>query len=308
MTATNADTTATPADRSADFRRSIQKGVVLFDGAMGTEIYRRGVFINRAFEQLNLNGGEMISAIHKAYVKSGAEVITTNSFGANRPRMREFGLEDQFEEINRSAVRLARGAAGDRAFVAASIGPLGKRLAPLGNLEPGAAFGTFREQARVLLAEKPDLVVLETFYDIAELWQAVRAVRSVSKIPIVACMAFSPDPRGNPPSQATLLLQRVASWSVDAVGVNCGAGPRTALDIVEVAASQLAKPLVAMPNAGHPQEVDGRSIYMASPEYMAEYARRFVLKGARGVGGCCGTTPQMIKEMRSFIRSVAPGI
>lgn len=295
-------------DRAAAFRERLRTSVVLFDGAMGTEIYRKGVFINRAFEELNLGDGAMIRQIHEQYLKAGAEVLTTNTFGANRARMREFGLDEQFEAINQNAVKIAKQVAGNRAWVAASMGPIAHQLAPIGRIDPGEAFASFREQARALLAGGPDLFVLETFYDENQLWQAVRAVRSLTDLPVVACLAFSPDPQGKAPSGATQLLQRVAGWNVDAVGINCGGGPRTALDVVEEAVPRLDKPLLVMPNAGHPQDVDGRVIYMASPEYMAEYARRFALKGARGIGGCCGTTPEMIKEMRSFIRSVVPGI
>ena len=292
-----------------DFRAALNTDVLLFDGAVGTEIYGSGVFINRAFEELNLTAEALISKIHRSYVKAGAQVITTNTFGANRLRMKEFGLEEKFADINACAVRLAKAEAADRAWVAASIGPIGQPLAPVGRLQPGQAFAAFKEQAQVLASEAPDLFILETFYDRRELWQAVRALRAASDLPIIACMAFSPDPTtGSPRSTAAQQLLQVASWQVDAVGVNCGAGPRTLLELVESVAPRIDKPLVAMPNAGHPQEVDGRQLYMASPEYMAEYARRFVLKGARAVGGCCGTSPAMIKEMRSFIRSVAPGI
>lgn len=290
------------------FREALETSVVLFDGAMGTEIYRRGVFINRAFEELNVTDPRLVASIHADYLAAGAQVLTTNTFGAHRRRMAEFGLEERFVEINRRGVEIAREQAKGRAWVAASIGPLGQALAPVGRLEPGEAFACFREQAAALLTGEPDLFVLETFYDVRELWQAVRAVHSLTDLPIVACMAFAPDPKGQPPADAVRLLEQVASWRVDAVGVNCGGGPRTLLDIVQEAVPRVARPLAAMPNAGLPQEVDGRQIYLASPEYMAEYARRFVLKGARLVGGCCGTTPQMIREMRSFIRSVAPGL
>ncbi len=291
-----------------DFRQALANDVILFDGAMGTQIYAAGVFINRAFEDLNLAAPQLITKIHTAYLKAGARVLTTNTFGANRLRMKEFGLEEKFAEINAAAIRIAREAAADRAWVAASMGPIGQALAPVGRLEPGQAFAAFKEQAQVLADGKPDLFVLETFYDRRELWQAVRALRAVTDLPIVACMAFSPDPTtGSPRASAAEQLVQVARWKVDAVGANCGAGPKTLLEVIEQAAPRVDKPLIAMPNAGHPQVVDGRQLYMASPEYMAEYARRFVLKGARAVGGCCGTTPAMIREMRSFIRSVAPG-
>ncbi len=291
-----------------DFREALARGVVVFDGAMGTEIYRRGVFINRAFEELNLAQPEMIRDIHAAYLKAGAQVLTTNTFGGNPIRMKEFGLLEQFEALNRRGVEIAREVAGDRAWVGASIGPIGQQLAPVGKLAPGEAFSAFQAQAKALLEGKPDLFVLETFYDRRELWQAVRALRSVTNLPVIACMAFTPEPNGHMSASAPDELLLVASWNVDGVGVNCGSGPKTVLDVVEAVQDRLTKPLLAMPNAGLPQEVDGRLIYMASPEYMAEYARRFVQKGARAVGGCCGTYPSMIKEMRSFIRSVAPNV
>ncbi|MCO4747740.1 MAG: bifunctional homocysteine S-methyltransferase/methylenetetrahydrofolate reductase, partial [Proteobacteria bacterium] len=288
-----------------DFRTALAEGVILFDGAMGTELYAQGIFINRAFEQLNVTAPQMIAKVHSAYVGAGAQVITTNTFGANPIRMKEFGLEDQFVAINAEGVKLARQAAGDAAWVFASIGPIGQGLAPLGMLEPGQAFAAFREQIAALLTEEPDGFVLETFFDVRELWQAVRAVRSLTDLPLVACMSFAPS-HGGKPEDAARVLAQVDAWDLDAVGVNCGSGPRALLDIVEAASSKLKHPMLVMANAGHPQSVDGRLIYMAAPEYMAEYGRRFVQKGARMVGGCCGTTPPMIKEMRSFVRSVAP--
>ncbi|TNE89237.1 MAG: bifunctional homocysteine S-methyltransferase/methylenetetrahydrofolate reductase [Deltaproteobacteria bacterium] len=288
-----------------DFRKALAEGVILFDGAMGTELYAKGVFINRAFEELNLSSPDLIRGVHEAYVKAGAQVLTTNTFGANPIRMKEFGYDEQIEAINAAGVRLAREAAGDAAWVFASIGPIGHKLAPLGLLEPGRAFAAFREQAAALLSADPDGFVLETFHDVRELWQAVRAVRSLTDKPLIASMTFESSHGGGPQDDARV-LQQVDAWNIDAVGVNCGSGPRDLLDIVEAAAPKLAHPLLVMANAGHPQSVDGRLIYMAAPEYMAEYGRRFVQKGARLVGGCCGTTPPMIKEMRSFVRSVAP--
>jgi methionine synthase / methylenetetrahydrofolate reductase(NADPH) len=290
-----------------DFRKALSDRVLLLDGAMGTQIYRKGVFINRAFEELVLSAPAMISDIHTAYVKAGADVITTNSFGGNPIRMKEFGLDEQMVNINRTAVELARKAAGDRAYVAASIGPVGQRMAPVGRVAPGEAFRAFKAQAAALLEGSPDLFILETFYDERELWQAVRAVRTQTKLPIIACLSFTPR-RGEPPDGAAEALMRVAGWPVDVVGTNCAAGPKTLLELTEQVAARIDKPLLVMPNAGHPQLVDGRQLYMASPEYMAEYGRRFVQKGARLVGGCCGTTPQMVKEMKTFIRSVAPGM
>ena len=288
-----------------DFRTALSERIILLDGAMGTEIYARGVFINQAYEALVLSNPAMIREIHRAYVDAGADVLTTNTFGANPMRMKEYGLEEQFAEINKQAVIIAREESRGRAWVGASMGPLGQRMAPLGTMSPGDFFQEFKTWAEALLSGEPDLFILETFTDTKELWQAVRAVRSLTQLPIIASMAFD-ESRGNPVKDAAEVLTSIEQWPVDAIGSNCVSGPRGLLDIVERTASRLHKPLLAMPNAGLPQVVDGRTLYMASPEYMAEFARRFVQKGARVVGGCCGTTPQMIREMRSFIRSVAP--
>jgi methionine synthase I (cobalamin-dependent)/5,10-methylenetetrahydrofolate reductase len=290
------------------FREALASRVLLFDGAMGTEIYNRGVFINRSYDEVNLTGPDIVQEIHRAYVQAGADVITTNSFGANRLRLLPFGLEDRHDEINAKAVRLAREAANGRAFVAASMGPIGAQLTPVGRISPGEAFAAFREQAAVLCEEGVDLFVLETFGQTAELWQAVRAIRGMSDIPIVACITFAPTTDLS--SASDLAPERAATtmreWDVDAIGTNCSNGPRGVLDIIERMSAHTQLPSAAMPNAGLPQVVEGRTLYLAGPEYMAEYARRMAQSGARIVGGCCGTTPQTVKEMRTYLQSIAP--
>lgn len=293
----------------ADFRQALSDRVLLFDGAMGTEIYNRGVFINRSYDEVSLTNPGLVEQIHAEYLAAGADVLTTNTFGANRLRLAPFGLEDRTREINAAGVRLARAAARGRAFVAASIGPTGATLAPVGKITPGDAFSVFQEQAAVLAEEGADLFVLETFASLPELWQAVRAVRAVSDKPIVACLTFPPAGadhgrfEGPSPEEAARLM---STWKVDAIGTNCSHGPRGVMEIVERMAPVAGLPLVAMPNAGMPQVVEGRTIYLAGPEYMAEHARRLAQVGARIVGGCCGTTPRMIKEMRTFLRSISP--
>lgn len=291
------------------FVETLNERVVLFDGAMGTEIYARGVFINRSYDSVNLSKPELVRSIHEEYLRAGAEVLTTNTFGANRLRLQPFGLEAQTRDILASGVRVARQAAAGRAWVAGSIGPTGARLAPLGTVPPGEAFKVFRDQAEVLANEGVDLFLLETFFSLPELWQAVRAVRSVSDLPIVTLMTFpaaGPDQQqtqGPSPAQAA---KAMAAWNVAAIGANCSLGPRGLIDIVESMRTVTDQPIVAMPNAGLPQVVEGRTLYLAGPEYMAEHARRLAQVGARGVGGCCGTTPSMIQEMRSFLRSISP--
>lgn len=284
--------------------------VILLDGAMGTELYDEGVFINMSYDALSLSKPDLVERVHKRYLKAGAEILTTNTFGANRYRLVPFGQEAQLKEINAASVRIARKVAGEKAWVGGSIGPTGVQFSPIGKLSPGEAYTAFREQASVLAEEGVDLFILETFSSLKEAWQAFRACRSVSKdLPILACMSFHYDLDGEQlpgptPEEAARAIHR---WGADAIGVNCSNGPKVALEVVERMLAVTDLPIAAAPNAGMPQIVDGRSIYMAGPEYMAEYARRFVQKGASLIGGCCGTTPDMIREIKSFIRSVDPG-
>ena len=293
------------------FREALAERTILFDGAMGTEIYARGVFINRSYDEVNLTNPDIVGEIHGSYLSAGADVITTNTFGANRMRLAPFGLVDRHDEINAAGVRVARKVAGDRAWVAGSIGPLGHALTPVGRLTPGEAYTCFRDQATVMAENGVDLFVLETFSQIGELWQAVRAVRAVCDKPIVALMAFpmsGPDQTQFEGPSPELAAKTMESWRVDALGTNCANGPRGVLNIITRMSKVTSRPLVAMPNAGLPQMVEGRTLYLANAEYMAEYARRLAQSGVRIVGGCCGTTPAMVKEMRTFLRSIQPGI
>ena len=290
------------------FREALLDRVLLADGAMGTEFYRRGVFINRCYDELNLSRPDLVREIHTDYAAAGADILTTNTYGAERLRLGRHGLEGRLEEIIRSGVRFAREAAIEGRFVAGSIGPLPQLLRPAGPLTPETARETFREQVELLLDEGVDLLVLETFRQLSMLEEAVGAVREVSvDVPLVASFAFKPVRHYYVGPSPEEVARRVSGWQVDVLGTNCINGPATMLDMVERMESVSGLPLCAMPNAGNPEMVDGRSLYLASPEYMAEYARRFVQSGVRIVGGCCGTTPKMIKEMRSYLRSVEPG-
>jgi homocysteine S-methyltransferase len=295
---------------SESFLEALSDRVVLFDGAFGTQLYARGVFINRSYDEQNVVNPDVVRDVHSEYLKAGADVITTNTFGANRLRLAPFGLVERLEEINVAGVTLAREIARDRAWVAGSIGPLGAELAPVGKVSPGEAFTIFKEQALILDTAGVDLFVLETFSRIEELWQAFRAVRGVSKKPIVACVSFnlsgmSEKKQYEGPTPADV-ARTLTQWGADVIGTNCANGPRATLEVVEQMAAVTQVPLAALPNAGLPQYIDGRTIYLAGPEYMAEYARRFVQKGARVVGGCCGTTPDCIKQMRVFLKSISP--
>ncbi len=281
---------------------------MIVDGAMGTMLYAKGIFINRCFDELNLSSPAMVKEIHQEYVKAGAEVLETNTFGANRLRLGAFGQAHLLKEINLAGVRLAREAAGDRAYVAGAIGPLGVRIEPLGPTSFTEAFDHFAEQAAALSGAGIDLFVLETFYNIEELRQAVRAVREVAgpEIVVAAHITVNDDCNlmgGMPPAEYTRILDELPC---DVIGLNCSTGPKPMLEAVEQMSRYTHKPLSAMPNAGLPVTIEGRSIYLTSPEYMAQYARRFLQAGVKMIGGCCGTTPQHIKEIRSEVRSLQP--
>ena len=269
----------------------------------------RGVFINRCYDEVSLTNPDMVRDIHKAYLSAGAEVITTNTFGANRLRLGAFGLAEKTIELNQSAARLAREVAGDQAWVAGSIGPVGAQLAPVGRISPGEAFHAAREQASILSDNGVDFIILETFDNLGQLWQAVRGVRSATDLPIVASVTFRTEGLTHAKVSglsAEDVAERLSTWPIQALGVNCALGPRAILDVVEALVPRTDLPVIAQPNAGYPQVVDGRTIFLTGSEYMAEYARRLAQKGVRGVGGCCGTTPAMIREMRVFLRSISP--
>jgi methionine synthase / methylenetetrahydrofolate reductase(NADPH) len=281
--------------------------IVVFDGAMGTMLYSKGVFINQCYDELNLRAPDLVRDIHKQYVAAGADVIETNSFGANRLKLTQHGLQEQTRELNVAAARLAREAAGDRALVAGAVGPLGVRLEPYGPTSKDEACAIFREQMEGLVAGGVDLFILETFGDLEEIEQAIRAARSVApEKPVVAQMTIGADcltPYGARPEDVVRVLE---AWGADVIGLNCSVGPQTILDCIEKMAPQTRKKLSAQPNAGMPRDVGGRSMYMASPEYMATYARHLVQSGAKIIGGCCGTTPDHIHAMVEGIRPLAP--
>jgi homocysteine S-methyltransferase len=281
--------------------------IVVFDGAMGTMLYSKGVFINQCYDELNVRAPDMVRDIHKKYVDAGAQVLETNSFGANRLKLTQHGLETQVKELNRAAAKVAREAAGDRALVAGAVGPLGVRIEPYGPTSADEACSLFREQMEGLAEGGVDLFVLETFSDLLEIEQAIRAARSVDpKLPIVAQMTIGVDcrtPYGATPEDVARSLD---AWGVDVIGLNCSVGPQTILDCIEKMVPHTKKKLSAQPNAGMPRDVGGRSMYMASPEYMGTYARHLVQAGAKIVGGCCGTTPEHIHAMLEGVRPLSP--
>ncbi|HEX6069197.1 MAG TPA: bifunctional homocysteine S-methyltransferase/methylenetetrahydrofolate reductase [Longimicrobiaceae bacterium] len=291
-----------------DFRELIaDERPHVFDGAMGTMLYARGVYINRCYDELNLREADIVRDVHRAYVRAGAEILETNSFGANRVKLERYGLENEVHAINARAAEIAREAAGELASVAGAIGPLGIRIEPYGPTSTAEAVAHFREQAEGLLAGGVDLFILETFGDLVEIQQAVRAVRSLCDLPIVAQMVIKEDGSTALGTDAGIFAQRLAEAGADVVGMNCSVGPAAMLEAIDHLARATDRPLSAQPNAGLPREVDGRKIYMASPEYMATYAAQMIRKGVRFVGGCCGTTPEHIREISAAVRMLAPG-
>jgi homocysteine S-methyltransferase len=294
--------------RASEFRSKIEAGVVVADGAMGTMLYSKGVFINRCFDELNVASPQLVREVHQEYVKAGAELLETNTFGGNRLRLAAFGLSEKLRAINEAGVRIAREAAGEKAFVAGSIGPLGVPIEPLGPTSFAEARSIFREQAEALVGAGVDALVLETFYDLNELREAVYAAREAAgpDMVIIVHAAVEDDGRLHDGTEASVLASSLSEWPADVIGVNCSAGPRAVLETIEKFAAVTTKPLSAMPNAGLPARVEGRNIYLCSPEYMAQYARRFLQAGVRIVGGCCGTTPEHIKTIRSEVRSLQP--
>jgi methionine synthase I (cobalamin-dependent) len=267
------------------FLEAIDERVLVSDGAMGTMLYAKGFFINRCFDALNLMDPDRVREVHHEYVRAGADLIETNTFGANPIKLRGFGLADKVREINVEGARIAKAAAAGQAYVGGAIGPLGVRIEPWGRTGTDEAESYFREQAQALLEGGVDLFILETFRDLNELGAAIAAVRSICDLPIVAQMTIEQDGNsldGTPPEQFAPALEGRA----DVVGVNCSIGPAPMLETIERMSTIIRARLAAQPNAGLPRDVEGRNIYLSSPEYIASYARRFIAHGVRLVGGC----------------------
>jgi len=288
---------------------------VLCDGAMGTSLYARGVFINRCFDELNLSQPELVRSVHEEYLQSGAEIIETNTFGGNAFRLERYGLRDKVADINRAGVAIARQAVrqladkqAGTAFIAGSVGPLGVHLEPLGKTSLDEAREAFAEQIQALTEGGPgvgvDLLIIETMPALNEAEQAVLAAKAVAPdVPVVVMVTVDEEANCLDGASPETAAARIASWGVDGIGCNCSVGPATVLTAVERMAAVTALPLMAMPNAGMPRSVEGRNIYLCSPEYMASFARKFTKAGVQFIGGCCGTTPQHIRAMKSALRA-----
>jgi homocysteine S-methyltransferase len=300
---------AATGTRAQEFRDQLSRRVLVADGAMGTMLYARGVFLNRSFDELNLSAPDLVRGIHQDYIKAGSEILETNTFGANRVRLAAFGMAEKLKDINRAGVRLAREAARDTAFVAGAVGPLGVRIEPLGPTSFAEARAAFREQVDALAEAGVDVLIFETFGNLDELREAVLAARDSigDAVPIIAQVTI--DDFGHLPGGADTetFTREMDSWPVDVIGLNCSVGPKATLETIERMLAVSSKPMSAMPNAGLPMRVEGRNMYLSSPEYMAQYARRMLWAGVKIVGGCCGTTPDHIKLIRSETRSLQPG-
>jgi homocysteine S-methyltransferase len=278
----------------------------IFDGAMGTMLYSKGIYINRSYDELNLVAADLVREVHAEYVRAGADIIETNTFGANVNKLQPYGLEASVREINIKAARIAREAAGNRALVAGAVGPLGLRIEPYGPTSFAEAQEMFTTQISALLEGGVDLFVLETFSDLSELQQAIKAVQKLCDLPIVAQVTIQLDGNTVFGATAEVFTTQLTEWGADVIGLNCGVGPAIVLNSIEKMRTFTDRKLSAQPNAGLPRDVGGRQIYMCSPEYMAEYSRRIIQAGAKFVGGCCGTTPAHIKMIADAIRQFHP--
>ncbi|NQU05430.1 MAG: bifunctional homocysteine S-methyltransferase/methylenetetrahydrofolate reductase, partial [Calditrichaeota bacterium] len=298
-------------NRAKEFRKRLKGPPILADGAMGTELYARGVYVNRCFDELNLSQTDLIARIHFDYLRAGSEIIETNTYGANRIKLKPHGLDERVERINELGAIIARHTvekAGSRAFVAGSIGPLGQRLAPLGKINIGHAREAFKEQAMGLVKGGVDLIMIETMVDPAELTLAVEAVREVSDLPLIA--QFTLKDWNETVYGATLdrVVFDSAQLDIDVIGINCSIGPNKLLQAAKHLIGRTDRPVSIQPNAGELEWIEDRLMSKTTPEYFAEYTKRMVLSGVKIIGGCCGTKPAHIKAMDAALRAVAPDL
>jgi homocysteine S-methyltransferase len=289
----------------ANFLEKLKKAPILCDGAMGTLLYGKGIFINRCYDELNLSQPELVRGIHQEYLHAGAEVIETNTFGGNSFRLGRHSLSDRVHDINLSGAKIAREAAKNfDVWVAGAVGPLGTRIEPLGKIAREEAREAFRQQIAALVEGGVDLLILETFGYLEEMHQAILAARDVNpNIPLVTQVTIDEDGICLDGSTPEVFGPKLEEWGADVIGCNCSVGPVAMLDAMEQVREATSAPLAAQPNAGIPRSVEGRNIYLCSPEYMASYARKFVASGVRLVGGCCGSTPEHIRSMKSALRA-----
>ncbi|MCD4688802.1 MAG: homocysteine S-methyltransferase family protein [Desulfuromonadaceae bacterium] len=280
-----------------DFRTALQERVLVLDGAMGTLLQERGLKPGGCPEEMNLTAPEVVTGIHREYAEAGANIVVTNSFGGSRIKLDHYGLADRVTEINTLSVELARKAVGADGFVAASMGPTGRFLEPVGDASFDEMVEVFGEQVRAFAAAKADLITLETFLDIAELRAAVIACREFSDLPVMALMTFEDGGRtvlGTSPQAAAVTLDAL---KVDVIGSNCGLGVDGIFEVLEQMRQVTNRPLIAQANAGLPKLIDGETVFNATPVEMTAYHEKMIALGVRVIGGCCGTTPAHIQAM-----------
>jgi len=288
------------------FRERLQQGILLCDGAMGTLLFSRGVPYQHCFDEVNLSNPKLVQQIHQDYIQAGAEIIETNTFGANPVKLAIHGLEDKVRDINFRGAKIAREAreiTGKPVFVAGSIGPLGKPLQPIGKISSSEALSYFRQQAEGLLEGGVDLFMIETMVNSEEMKQAILAVKQICQLPIVAQMTFTEEGKtvmGNSPEEVVDILE---SLGVDVIGANCSVGPLGIFEVIQRILARTKLKVSAQPNAGLPRLVDGRFIYLSTPDYFAGYAQKFADSGISLVGGCCGTTPEHIRAMSEVLQA-----
>ncbi len=287
-----------------NFIDKIKNGILLFDGGFGTELYNRGVFINRCFDEVNLTNPTLVKQIHEDYIKAGADVIETNTFGANSFKLSKYQLGDKVHDINLNGAKIAREAAGDDIFVAGAIGPLGIKIEPLGKTSIEEAKEAFTEQILGLVEGGVDVLIFETFIYPEELIIAVEAAKAVCSLPVIAQITIDEDCTSLTGAEPEYIMQILDKCKADVLGINSTVGPQVMLKWLERVRPLTSKPLSVMPSAGKPRNIDGRNIYLTSPEYMGEYAKHFVQAGASIIGGCVGTGPEHIKRMRNMLNAI----
>ncbi|MBX9839895.1 MAG: homocysteine S-methyltransferase family protein, partial [Silvanigrellaceae bacterium] len=293
---TKAAVSITPLLCCRSFRSSLEKGeYILLGGSTGTLLYEKGIFINRSFEEVNLSQPDLVYQIHSDFINSGAQIISTNTWGANSLKLKSFGLEKKIKEINTSGAKIARKAAGTNCWVAGTMGPLGVRIEPWGPTSLDEAKTIFKEQASALIKGGVDLFILEGFPDLSEIQQAILAIKELDDFPIIAMMSINEEGYSLYGTEPEWFIRKLDEWGADVVGVDGGNGPAPMIELLKKIKKSTKKPIILYPNAGQPRMVDGRLIYMASPEYMGEFARQALLKGAQLLGGSSGTSPAHTK-------------
>ncbi|MBI4482397.1 MAG: bifunctional homocysteine S-methyltransferase/methylenetetrahydrofolate reductase [Acidobacteria bacterium] len=288
------------------FPEVLEEQVLLCDGAMGTYLHSKGIPLE-ARDEINLTNPELIRKIHEEYIAAGAKIIETNTFTSNRVRLRQYGLEDKLDAINRAAVRVAREAVGDReVFVAGSVGPLGILVKPYGKLTIEDLGHIYAEQIEILVDAGVDLLLIESHPSLLETLEAYNNARSVCQLPIITSMTFLADGKTVFGDELAVSLDALGSAGADVVGINCTIGPKETYDVVSDYIGKTHGKVAVQPNAGYPTLVGGRNVWLSSPEYLREYARMFVERGAAIVGGCCGTTPEHIRAMNEVVHDQRP--